>query len=66
MKNRDLPSQSYTNAQVVAYLLKDETSVKLLPPCTSGAISDGEHLLTIIQGLESDVRVVLDCGGVDP
>ncbi|KAJ4371622.1 hypothetical protein N0V83_004842 [Neocucurbitaria cava] len=62
VKFLDLPSQSYTNAQVLVYLLKDETTVKLLPPCTSDMISDGEHLLTIIQGLESDVRVLLDCG----
>jgi hypothetical protein len=62
MKHLDLPSQSYTNAQVLVYLLQDETSVKHLPPCTNNAISDGEHLLTIVQGLESDVRVILDCG----
>ena len=58
----DLPSQSHTNAQVLAYLLKDETSVKLLPPCIKNTMRDGEHLLTIVQGLESDVRVILDCG----
>jgi hypothetical protein len=62
MKHLDLPSQNYTNAQVLLYLLQDETSVKHLPPCTNTAISDGEYLLTVVQGLESDVRVILDCG----
>jgi hypothetical protein len=62
MKHLDLPSQSYTNAQVLVYLLQDETSVKHLPPCTNNVISDGEHLLTIVQCLESDVRVILNCG----
>jgi hypothetical protein len=62
MKHLDLPSQSHTNAQVLVYLLQDETLVEHLPPCTNNAISDGEHLLTIVQGLESDIRVILDCG----
>lgn len=62
VKHLDLPSQSHTNAQVLAYLLRDETSVELLPRCTNDATSDGEHLLTVVQSLESDVRVVLDCG----
>ena len=62
MKHLDLQSQSHTNAQVLAYLLTDDTAVKLLPPYTNHAMSDGEHLLTMVQGLESDVRVILDCG----
>jgi hypothetical protein len=62
MKHLDLPSQSHTNAQVLGYLLQDETSVEHLPRCTNNAISDGEHLLTIVQSLELDVRVILDCG----
>ncbi|CAO2648219.1 Nn.00g074860.m01.CDS01 [Neocucurbitaria sp. VM-36] len=62
IKHLDLPSQSYTNAQVLAYLLKDETLVELLPPRTNDAPSDGEHLLNIVQGLQADVRVILDCG----
>lgn len=62
VKHLDLPSQSHTNAQVLAYLLKDETSVKLLPPRTNDMISDGEHLLTVVQSLDSDIRVILDCG----
>jgi hypothetical protein len=62
VKHIDLASQKHTNAQVLAYLLGDETFVKLLPPCTNPATSDGEHLLTVIQGLKSDARVVLDCG----
>ncbi|KAL6706808.1 hypothetical protein ACN47E_005144 [Coniothyrium glycines] len=62
VKHLDLPSQSHTNAQVLAYLLQDETQVKLLPSRTQNDISDGEHLLRVIEELSSDVRVVLDCG----
>lgn len=62
MKHLDLPSQSHTNAQVLAYLLQDETLVTHLPPRTNNTTSDGEHLLTFVQGLEPDVRVILDCG----
>lgn len=62
MKSLDLQSQSHTNAQVLAYLLGDETEVKLLPPCIDNTISDGAYLLAVVQGLKSDVRVVLDCG----
>lgn len=62
VKHVDLPSQKHTNAQVLAYLLKKETSIELLPPRTDLSISDGEHLLTVVQNLDMDVRVVLDCG----
>lgn len=62
MKSLDLKSQSHTNAQVLAYLLEDETSVELLPPCSSDATSDGEHLLRVVESLGRDVRVILDCG----
>ncbi|KAF1841017.1 uncharacterized protein K460DRAFT_347564 [Cucurbitaria berberidis CBS 394.84] len=60
VKHLDLPSQSHTNAQVVSYLLQDETLVEPLPPRTRG--SDAQHLLTVIEKLDSDVRVILDCG----
>lgn len=59
----DLPSQHHTNAQVLSYLLMDETSVENLPVRKPGSDrSDGEHLLTFITNLNSDIRVVLDCG----
>jgi hypothetical protein len=48
MKHLDLLSQSYTNAQVLVYLLQDETLVKHLPLCTNNVISNSEHLLTIV------------------
>ncbi|KAI8936437.1 hypothetical protein NX059_006844 [Plenodomus lindquistii] len=63
VKHLDLPSQSHTNAQVLAYLLQDETSVELLPPRTELAKNDGHHLLSVIKGFNYDIRVVLDCGG---
>jgi hypothetical protein len=60
IQHLDLPSQHHTNAQVLSYLLMDETSVVSLPPRTTG--TDGEHLLAFIEQLDSDIRVVLDCG----
>jgi hypothetical protein len=62
IKHLDLSSQNHTNAQVLSYLLMDETQVEILPPCTTETASDGEHLLTFIEFLPTDVRVVLDCG----
>jgi hypothetical protein len=64
IKHLDLPSQHHTNAQVLSYLLMDETSVENLPAREPGSttISDGEHLLTFIEKLDLDIRVVLDCG----
>ncbi|KAG9186948.1 hypothetical protein G6011_10056 [Alternaria panax] len=60
IQHLDLPSQLQTNAQVLSYLLMDETSVANLPVRTVG--SDGEHLLAFIEQLDSDIRVILDCG----
>ncbi|KAF1941797.1 hypothetical protein EJ02DRAFT_490907 [Clathrospora elynae] len=62
IKHLDLPSQKHTNAQVLAYLLQEENSVQLLPPRTADTASDGEHLLNFIENLETDLRVLLDCG----
>ncbi|KAH9870515.1 hypothetical protein IAQ61_005991 [Plenodomus lingam] len=63
VKHLDLPSQSHTNAQVLAFLLQEETSVKLLPPRSNIDKSDGQHLLNVVEQLNFDIRVVLDCGG---
>lgn len=63
IKHLDLPSQHHTNARVLSYLLMDETAVEDLPVRTSDSTTcDGEHLLSFIEKLDSDVRVVLDCG----
>jgi hypothetical protein len=62
IKHLNLPSQSHTNAQVLDYLLQEKTSVKHLSSCNNHTTSDGEHLLTLVQSLRPDVRVVLDCG----
>ncbi|RAQ98973.1 hypothetical protein DDE82_008722 [Stemphylium lycopersici] len=63
IKHLDLPSQHHTNAQVLSYLLMDETLVETLPVRKTGAaISDGEHLLNFVGNLNTDVRVLLDCG----
>lgn len=62
VKHLDLSTQRHTNAQVLAYLLQDDTHVELLPLLTGESCSDGEHLLTAIQTLQSDIRMILDCG----
>ncbi|KAH7388677.1 hypothetical protein BKA66DRAFT_569000 [Pyrenochaeta sp. MPI-SDFR-AT-0127] len=63
VKHLDLPSQSHTNAQVLSYLLQDETSVELLPSRTNiNKCSDAEHLLNVIESLQSNTKVILDCG----
>lgn len=60
VKHLDLPSQSHTNALVLGYLLQEENSVVKLPSRSGG--SDAEHLLTAINALQPEVRVVLDVG----
>ena len=62
VKHLDLPSQSHTNALVISYLLQPETSVEQLPARAEG--TDAEHLLTIINSLQPEVRVVLDVGAL--
>ncbi|KAI1674179.1 DUF3638 containing protein [Pyrenophora tritici-repentis] len=53
----DSEKQNHTNALVLAYLLQDENSVKLLPPQT-----DAERLLKIVDTMELPNRVILDAG----
>jgi len=53
----DSEKQNHTNALVLAYLLQDENSLKLLPPQT-----DAKRLLEIIDRMELPIRVILDAG----
>ncbi|KAJ4287163.1 hypothetical protein N0V90_012561 [Kalmusia sp. IMI 367209] len=53
----DSQKQKHTNALVLAYLLQDENTIKLLPPQT-----DAENLLKIIDTMEPRTRVILDAG----
>ncbi len=53
----DSEKQKHTNALVLAYLLRDENSTKLLPPQT-----DAEYLLKIVNTMEPSTRVILDAG----
>ena len=63
VKHLDLPSQKHTNAQVLSYLLMEETSIELLPSRKADSkCSDAGHLLSVIGRLTSDVRVIIDCG----
>jgi hypothetical protein len=56
----DLPSQSHTNALVLEYLLREENTVEVLSPHTSG--TDAEHILSTIVRMKPEIRVLLDCG----
>jgi hypothetical protein len=49
--------QNHTNALMLAYLLQDENSLKLLPPQT-----DAEYLLKIIDTMELPIWVIIDAG----
>ncbi|OAL48858.1 hypothetical protein IQ07DRAFT_681560 [Pyrenochaeta sp. DS3sAY3a] len=53
----DSEKQKHTNALVLAYLLQDENSIRLLPPQT-----DAEHLLNIVNTMEPPTQVILDAG----
>lgn len=53
----DSEKQKHTNALVLAYLLKDENSVELLPPQTNA-----EQLLDVVNVMEPPTRVILDAG----
>jgi hypothetical protein len=61
VKHLDLPSQRHTNALVINFLLKDETTVELLPSRTN-EITDAEQILKLVVKMTPQVRVVLDCG----
>jgi hypothetical protein len=61
VRQLDLPSQMHTNAMVIDYLLRDsKTSVERLAPRKSG--TDAAHLLAAIVHMQSEVRVLVDCG----
>lgn len=62
VKHLDLPSQSHTNALVLSYLLQHETSVEPLSARSEG--TDAEHLLAVIDGMQPEIRVVLDVGAL--
>jgi hypothetical protein len=57
----DLPSQNHTNALVLGYLLQDETAVELLPT-QNEAGTDAELILSAVNKMDPEVRVVLDVG----
>jgi len=58
----DLPTQQHTNALVLAHLLQNENSVRLLPTRTAADGSDAEHLLGIVHSMVLPTRVILDVG----
>lgn len=62
VKHLDLPTQKHTNALVLAYLLRNENSVELLPSRPASIASDAEHLLTTVNSLQQTPRVILDVG----
>jgi hypothetical protein len=62
VEHLDVPTQKHTNALVLAYLLQDENSVKILGPRTAFQGSDAENLLGIVHKMSPPTRVILDVG----
>ncbi|CAI6290147.1 unnamed protein product [Periconia digitata] len=62
VRQLDVPSQTHTNALVLGYLLQDETSVEMIYPSVNR--SNAENLLQIVDGMQPQVRVILDVGAL--
>lgn len=62
MHQLDLSKQKHTNALVMSYLLRPETSVVDIPPRSPTQVSDADALLDLVVGLDPPVRVILDVG----
>ncbi|KAF2003880.1 hypothetical protein P154DRAFT_589519 [Amniculicola lignicola CBS 123094] len=62
IEHLDLQEQKHTNALVLAYLLQDENSLILLPPQSASKSSTAETLLKIVNGMDTNTRVILDVG----
>lgn len=61
VRHLDLPDQCHTNALVLGNLIKDCSTVELLPARASGK-TDASHLLSTIAALVPEIRVVIDSG----
>ena len=62
MEQLDLEEQRHTNALVLEYLLRPENQVaSMLAPRMEGE-RDAERLLSMVENMEKEVRVILDVG----
>ncbi|KAI5366675.1 hypothetical protein Slin14017_G043150 [Septoria linicola] len=58
----DLPEQKHTNALVLEHILQPENGVVILQAPDNVQLSDAEHLIRTIIGLQPPVQVILDVG----
>ncbi|KAK0369926.1 hypothetical protein CLIM01_12717 [Colletotrichum limetticola] len=58
----DDKEQQHTNAQVLEYLLQDDTLVTLMPKQKTAGRTDAEVLLEMVTHLQPPTRVILDVG----
>ena len=62
IKQLNQPAQNHTNALVLEYLLRPETSVALLPDQIRPSRSDAQRLLDFVSSLDPPAQVILDVG----
>jgi hypothetical protein len=59
----DLPSQTHTDAEVLRYLLHDETKIETLDNAANSEFSDAENILRLVDAsIDPELRVILDVG----
>jgi hypothetical protein len=62
MKQLDLPEQKHTNALVLNNLLRPENTIAMMSADMKGTALNSHYLLTMVTGMSSQIRVILDVG----
>ncbi|KAI8648864.1 hypothetical protein NCS56_01502400 [Fusarium sp. Ph1] len=62
MKQLDLPEQKHTNALVLNHLLRPENTIAVTSADMKGTALDSTCLLSMVAGMSSRIRVILDVG----
>ncbi|RSL41729.1 hypothetical protein CEP54_015726 [Fusarium duplospermum] len=62
MKQLDLPEQKHTNALVLNHLLRPENTIAVMSADMKGTALDSTCLLSMVAGMSSRIRVILDVG----
>ncbi|EXK26577.1 hypothetical protein FOMG_16823 [Fusarium oxysporum f. sp. melonis 26406] len=62
MKQLDLPEQKHTNALVLNNLLRPENTIAVMSADMKGTALNSHYLLTMVIGMGSRIRVILDVG----
>ncbi|KAI8648277.1 hypothetical protein NCS55_01496600 [Fusarium keratoplasticum] len=62
MKQLDLPEQKHTNALVLNHLLRPENTIAVMSADMKGTALDSTCLLSMVAGVSSRIRVILDVG----